>query len=551
MSHKLSKRARQQAALAPQASASQQAIPIPGFGSMMGNGHQAADNSRLRGYVYFPELDTRKEITAYSRTEIMRRARFLYANKGIARRVINGLSRMIAGTGLVYQAATTDKEWNKLAEAYVESVMRSRHAYDLGGRYNGYSSQQATLRFRFRDGDCAQVLVRNPDTGAPCFAFYEAHQIGDSGLFSSSDTANGWRDGVLPGPHNQALGYRILGDDGAYSDLDAGSVLFQCDYERGGQSRGLSALSHASNNMLDDTEITTYIKMGVKLSNRHGYWIETAAGSTAPNATAGGRAGATPQVKINTPDGPINVDRVLGGGEIPELGTGQSIKFNTAANPHPNQLSLLEHLIRDAAWGLPFGGMAPELLWNITGLGGANTRFVMADAQNFIELGQQALVDDKLQPEVEFILACGMESRALRRCQDPQFWKARWITPARITVDFGRDGKLYLDQIKSGALTFSRLHGWSGYDSEPEMDRWLDEMAYWKKGAEARGLDSKEVLSSIYGRPGQAPAKEDPANTGDDAGGENASQAEAQLQALLKKPGAAEALLRQLQSHRD
>lgn len=550
--------ARRLAGLHLQASSGDAAQPTPTidpawWGGSMGNGHQGADNSRLRGYVYFPELDTRREITSYTRTEILRRSRFLYANYGSARRMINGLSRMIAGTGLMYQAATTDHEWNTLAEQARERVIRSRYSYDLGGRYDGNSSQQATLRFRFRDGDCAQVLVRDPDTGAARFAFYEGHQIGTTSIYAPALTTDGWRDGVFVGPHNNALGYRIIGDGGAYADLDARSVLFQCDYERAGQSRGLSALSHAVNHLLDAAEITSYIKTGVKLSNRHGYWIEKAAGTGTGASTAGSRAGGANQTTIQTRTGPINIERVLGGGEIPDLNPGESIKFNAAANPHPNQLSLLDYLIRDVAWGLPFGGVAPELLWNITQLGGANTRFVLADAQGFIDNGQQALVNDQLQPENEYILACEMEAGRLRRCQDPEWWKALWIPPPRITVDFGRDGKLYLEQVKAGALTFRRLHGWQGNDFEAEQRQWLREYFSWgsiaRKEFGATDADVADIRATIYGRPGMGPQAQ--LENPDAAGGERASDVEAQLSALLKKPGAAEALMTRLSKIRE
>jgi hypothetical protein len=530
------------------------AIPVPGS-IYAGNGHQGADFSRLRGYVYFPELDTKREITSYSRTEILRRARFLYANQGLARRMVNGLARMIAGTGLTYQAATTDLEWNRLAELAYARVTRSRFSFDLGQRYNGGNSQQATLRFRFRDGDCAQVLTRDPVTGAARFAFYESHQISSTTLFGSTAPTTGWRDGVLHGPHNEALAYRFMGDDGStFSDVPAGSVLFQCDYERNGQSRGLSAFSHGIPNMLDSAEITGYIKAGVKLSNRHGYWIETQAGQQT-SATAGGRAGGAPTVKVNTPDGPIEIEQIYGAGELPALGPGQTIKFNGATNPHPNQLGLLEHLIRETSWGLPFGGVSPDLLWNIAALGGANTRFVLADAQGFIDAGQQALVDDKEQAEMEFILACEMQAGRLRACQDPEWWKALWIPPPRITVDFGRDGKLYLEQVKAAALTFRRLHGWQGNDFETEQRQWLKEYFSWgriaKKEFGATDQEVSDIRGIIYGRPGMAPAAALSDPSADGATAENASTTSAQLSALLKKPGAAEALLEQLRNYRD
>ena len=521
-----------------------------GFGGA-GNGHQGADWSRSRGMVYFPELDTRREISSYTRLEILRRSRWLYANAGLAKRIINGLARMIAGTGLTYQAATSDTEWNRLAEKARERVIRSKHLYDLGGRYNGNSSQQACVRFRFRDGDCGQVLTRDPVTGTARFAFYESHQIGNTFVPTSLDNNEGWRDGVLHGAMNNPVAYRLLGDEGTYTDVPASAMLFQCDYERGGQSRGLSILSHAINHLLDTAEIVGYIKSGVKLSNRHGYWIETAPGGAQPPTAQTRAQGGQAIQTIQTAAGPINLERIYGSGEIPNLLPGQSIKFNSAANPHPNQLGLLEHLVREVAWG---ANASPELIWNITALGGANTRFVMADAQGFLDSGQQLLVDDKLQLETEFILACEMQAGRLRKCQDPEWHKALWIPPPRITVDFGRDGKLYLEQVKAGALTFRRLHGWQGQDFDTEQDQWLDEYFSWgKKAREKHGATDQEVAdirATIYGRPGVTNQQQSDADlTTTEAGAsENASDVSNQLAALIKKPGAAEALLHQLRN---
>jgi hypothetical protein len=525
-------------------------VPATGFGGA-GNGHQGADYSRLRGMIYFPELDTRREISAYTRLEILRRSRFLYANYGIAKRIINGLARMVAGTGLTYQAATTDTEWNVLAEKARDRVTRSRHLYDLGGRYTGSTSQQAVLRFRYRDGDCAQILTRDPQTGTARFAFYEGHQIGQTMDPATYDANSGWRDGVLHGPHNNALAYRLLGDHADYTDVPARSCLFQCDYERAGQSRGLSILSHAINHLVDAAEITGYIKSGVKLSNRHGYWIETAPDSQPPLTAAQRAQGGQAIQTITTAAGPVNLERIYGPGEIPNLQPGQSLKFNSAANPHPNQLALLDYLIRDVAWG---ANVSPELLWNITALGGANTRFVLADAQSFIDCGQQQLIDDKLQLETEFILACEMAAGRLRPCRDPEWWKALWIPPPRLTVDFGRDGKLYLEQVKASALTFRRLHGWQGNDFETEQRQWVREWFSWGKVAkeesvalglpEATEQQIAEIRATIYGRAGVAPALAN--EPGPDAAPENPSDVRAQLAELAKNPAKAQALLEQM-----
>lgn len=578
MSSKSAKRAaaRAQSTAFAQPPTPSAAIPAPGASSPWGggfaggygganNGHQGADYSRLRGMVYFPELDTRREVSPFTRTEILRRVRFLDANYGSARRMLGGTSRIIAGTGLTPQARTSDKQWNAKAEAYWRRRTSSRFAYDIGGRYNAASSQFQALRLMFRDGDAAQIPIRDATTGAASFAFYEGHQIGNTYAYatdSSAADAAQWRDGVRHDRMNRADLYRFLGDEGTHTDVPASSVFFLCDYASPGKSRGLSALSHAINHLLDASEITSYIKTGVKLSNRHGYWIETAAGSDAPTAKgAGSRVSGLPgkTQQIETGAGPVVLEKIFGAGEIPNLGPGQSIKFNASSNPHPNQLTLLDYLIRDVSWGLPFGGVSPELLWNITALGGANTRFVLADAQQFVDIGQQFLVDSKCQPEYNFVIATGLANGDLPPCPDPEWWKCVWIRPPRITVDFGKDGRLYMEQVKSGALTFSRLYGWQGLDVDTEQEQWLDEMANLRQRAIAKGLDPDRVADMVYGRSGvttaQQPAADSPKPTDEqrqqaerDDQTEDPAETEAVYADLVKKPALARAVLERLRT---
>jgi capsid protein len=457
------------------------ATTFSGWGN---NGHQGADSSRLRGYVYFPELDTRREISTYTRTEMLRKGRFLYANHGIAKRVVNGLARMVAGTGLTPQATTRDRAWNRDAEKAFANATNSPFVFDVGGRYNFPKSQQAQLRFAYRDGDAATVLASSQAGGAR-FAFYEGHNIG-SDAFDANQT--GWRDGVRLDDNNRARAYRFLGLDGkSPKDIPAEDVIFFADYERAGQSRGLTVLSHAINHLLDSAEITSYIKTGVKLANQYGYWVEYAQGATKPPQTAAARAGGTKNTeKIETSAGPVTVEKIYGAGAIPDLPPGATLKFNSASHPHPNNLSLIEFLIRDIAWGV---GLSPEILWNIAALGGANTRFVLADAQGWIEEQQANLVRIYNSRVWVYTIAKLMKTGALRRPSDPEWWAHAWIPPPRLTVDFGRDGKLHLEQLKMGAITMTRLLGWQGQDFEEHTNKWLDEIAFVKAGLNAENRD--------------------------------------------------------------
>ncbi len=231
------------------------------------------------------------------------------------------------------------------------------------------------------------------------------------------------------------------------------------------------------------------------------------------------------------------------------------MKFNSSSHPHPNNLSLIEFLIRDIAWGV---GLSPEILWNIAALGGANTRFVLADAQGWIEEQQAELVRLYNSRVWVYTIAKAMKNGRLPRCQDPEWWKHKWIRPPRLTVDFGRDGKLHLEMLKMGAINYSRLLGWQGEDFEHHTTTWLDEIAFIKAGLNAENAaaykpgvdrnltwdDMQQWRNAIGVRPDTAdtgPAAEDGLST-------HPGDANAQLAAMLKDPAQAEKFLAQLRA---
>lgn len=475
------------------------------FGGV-GQGHLAAEQGAGRGYVYWPQFDTRKEITAYSRMQMTGKSRFLYANVGFYRRIVNGVSRMVAGTGLMPHPQTDSRDWNKLALKRLEAIWGSASTYDLGGNFTGYRAQRAKLRCRYKDSDVATILTRAPD-GRATTAIYEAHQIG-SGKVSVAEQQTLF-DGVHLDANGRTIALRLLGADGAQVDVPSSSALLLVDRERPGQPRGLPIGAHAINNLLDKTEIDAAFKGNIKTSSRIGYYIGAQKDVVQTTQQKPGGSIGNRQTSTLATGQKVNLEKVFGahGGEVQELDPGREIKLLLDERPHPNTLGFLEYLIRDISLGVD---LSPEVLWSIVKLGGANVRFVMADAQSFVEQEQQILIDTTLGLEYIWFLADEIASGRLPKCPDPQWWKHTWITPARWTVDIGRDGKLHLEQLRSGALTFRRFFGWQGLGLE-ELDEWMDEYQYISEGAKARGLDPEKVLANIYGRPsmptpaGQAP----------------------------------------------
>lgn len=550
----MSRTRRKSTALAPRASRLASAAPVAattaglstGYGT---NGHAAADWSRLRGYIYFPQLDTRKEITPYTRTEVMRKARWFCVNHGLPRRIVFGLARLAAGTGLTPHPLTADKEWNTAALAYAQNRFNSPITFDVGGRFDFYAAQAHILAAHYRDGDHATIQTESA-TRQAMFALYEGHQIGNGSPYSpfgsafNDPAAPQWNDGVRTDRNNRATAYRFFDSEGNPTEVDAAYVMLMAEYERTGQVRSTSILEHAVNHLHDGTDIVSFIKTGVKLNNLYGYWLEREANAAGGPPSPHGPTPNPTSVTTDAAGNKITLEQIIGGGQIPELTAGTKLKFNDSSHPNPNQLNLLDYLIRDVAWGV---GVAPDLLWNIAALGGANTRFVLADAQSWIEREQEKLIRLFCERAWSYTIAKGMATGQLRRCQDPQWWKVGWIPPPRLTVDFGRDGRLYIEQNRSAMLTLKTIYGWQGQDWQPQTDQWLDELKYVRDGLASRGLswdDLQQFRSATGNRPdASAQSAAEPVSLPTEP-----TQARAALAELAKHPEAARAVLARLQS---
>ncbi len=468
-----------------------------------------AEWSRDRGFVYFHDLDSEREVDSWSRTELMRRNRAMYNGIGFVRGIVNGTARMVVGTGLNVQPTASDSNWNRRAQRVFAARTSSRQTFHLARKYSFAASQRAVMRGKLKDGDLLSVFART-ETGALRVALYEGSQIG-----TGSQRTSGFVDGVRLDRHRGAIGYRILTRDEKgkeiTADVDAMHCSLVADYERTGQARGLSCLYHAVNRLLDRGEILAATTKGIKLSAHLGYAIETAAGSPGPQT--GNMAPKRPQTTVQLPNGKkLTLDQLVASGQIEELQPGQSIKILHDARPHPNVSAHLDGLVRDISIGT---GFFPEVTWNVAGLGGANTRWVMASAQSRIEELQEILVETYCAPVYLAHIADAIEQGELDF--HPEWFLHTWLTPARLTVDFGRDGKLHLEQYKQGHITLRTLYGYRGEDWKIEIDDYVDEVAYKRDRAELKGLTLAEVWPDVYGpkagaaapAQGGKPAKDD------------------------------------------
>lgn len=466
--------------------------------SLAGSFQSANTSSRDRGYVYVPTLDTKKEVDEYSRIELLKRARFIYnSGGGLIQRGVDGVARMICGTGMLPHPLTQNRDWNRRRRALYMQRCGNAGVYDLSRRRNVFQAQRAIVgNAMIKDGDGAVALALEEETGRLRRRFYEAHQIGTGS--TRVDPVSGWSDGVLLDRHDAALAYRILGRDRLdreiYADVPAENILFVANAQRFGQVRGLTRFAPVLNKVLDRGEVMAAITRNIKITKQVAYAIEQqlVQGSSTPggsNTTLPVR----PSRYIQTNDGKtLTLEKFLGGGEALPLKPGQSFKVIESANPHPNEVGHLKELIRDIAWAIKY---SPDILWNIIDLGGANMRFVQADLAQQIEVEQDDLVDMYLGPDY---VADTWDCIRNGDIEEIKGWELHaWTAPARLTVDFGRDGRLYIEELKRGLRTMKSMYGMRGEEWMIEVDQYLDEREYIKAGLESRKLTWEEAYPEV------------------------------------------------------
>ena len=300
------------------------------------NSFQGADRfSRDRGYVYLPTLDTLQEIDTWSRTELLRRARFVYnSGGGLVNRCVDGVARMVCGTGLFPYPQGQNKDRTRRLRRLRTARAESANTFDLSRKFSCGMAQQAILRAKIKDGDVAPVLARNAD-GRLRVMFYESHQVGMgigslTGSTSTADSGN-WHDGVQLDAHNAPINYRLVSQSVSQAvstvDVPAQNVLFCVNYERFGQVRGLTRFYRVINKVLDRGEIMHALTKGIKMREQIGYALEQQLPQHgqvptpgAPGTVGGYNAPRAPGTLVDVGGGrKITLEKFFGAGEARDL----------------------------------------------------------------------------------------------------------------------------------------------------------------------------------------------------------------------------------------
>lgn len=412
----------------------------------------AAQFSTRRAWVNWGTLDTSKELTGSDRLTVLRKARKMYADVGLARRIVNGVANLVGY--LKPQADSPDREFNRMAEELFYERAGTAFVFDRAAKMDFFQWQIALTRLRIKDGDSLSVLSETK-AGTANIIFYEAHQI-------ATGTSKTAVDGVFVDKFGRHISYNLIdvNEPDKSSNVTANDSIFYADFERPGQVRGISALAHALNNIQDQAEITADVKHGIKMANQVGL-VRTMKGGNGPQGFAS--AVTTKTVGGST----INIEEMRQGGLVAQLMENEQLSVIHDGRPHPNQMVLLEWLVRDIAWGV---GLSPEVLWDLAKQTGPSQRYLMAETQRWIE-HEQARLKQACQRFYTYFIAKAIKAGELPS-PPKNWWWAEWIPQADLTIDRGREGRLELEQYDAGMLTLNDIASKRGRDWESvEMQR--------------------------------------------------------------------------------
>ena len=414
--------------------------------------------SPQRMWIYTPTLDATKSFTPSARLDQTKKSFFLYENIGLAARAVDGVAKFVGP--LVPQARTSDEEWNRLAEqAFEDACGNAPFGCDVAQAVNFYDAQELLVKQMALAGDVFWQR-QTSNSGRGMFRIIPGENVGSS----HADVKDGWIDGVKVSKLGAPVRYRVLkfpSNYAEYNEISADDLTRVGKLDRVGQVRSRPWLHRAADHLQDITEILGYEKMSSKLASSLAFIIKS------PDAQSIG-LGSSLQ-KVPTGNGSITRDQMMEGSIVPRLLPGESIETVNNTHPSANLDTFLKYLRRDIAHGF---NMPASVLFDPEEAGGATMRFAMEDAAKTIARIQEVIIQSFAAPFWKFWIYSEIEAGRLRLPKDQGSFlnKIEFVAPQKVSVDIGRDGRLYSDMLLRGQISPQKFYGMQGLDHDKVLD---------------------------------------------------------------------------------
>ena len=410
-----------------------------------------------RMWVYSPTLDAKKELSSGSRLELIKKATYLYNNSGLAGGAVDKISRLVGP--LQPQARTMDEAWNRQAEqAFGDACRNAAFGVDVSGMVNFDQAIPLLVRQMAIAGDVFWQRMTSKN-GRGLFKLVPGENVGSP---VGSET-EGWNDGVRIDPKSgRPTYYRILKAPASqeFTDIKADDINHVRRAYRIGYTRAPSWLARAANTLQDIAEYLAFEKQSAKIGASMAVVI------TSPEAGQIGLGSSLVKGQSTSSQQPMTVDALTNGSIIPQLKPGEKVESLINNHPSGNMQQFLGTLKEEIAVGL---GFSSQFLFDATDAGGANQRWILEEAAEAIDEIRDIITQSFAAPFWRFWIWQEIQAGRLPMPNDgSDWWRVEFTPPARLSVDFGRDGRLMSDLLLRGQISPQRYYALQGLDADTQ-----------------------------------------------------------------------------------
>jgi capsid protein len=362
----------------------------------------------------------------------------------------------------------------------------------------------------FSEGEGFSALVSSSQADAPQLQlidpgeveYYASAGIPPS-LLQTGDTT--YFDGVKLNKKGKIIAYAVRvtdgGGPGGSEDVDAPNMIHFCTRKRPNQYRGVTPFAAVANSGVDALDLRA---LGIATAKLH---TALAIAYTKASGPAMGANGFTDQIKnllaatttengTQVPTGQTVVgEEVFAGAMVKHLGPGDDLKLLTSQNPSVNLLHFMEWLYRDVATG---PGLSPEIVWNLSLLGGVNARINLADLQAFLDF-KQGRLNQRFNQTVYRWWLCKKFNNGYPYPNDPRWWNCHWLGPAKITGDAGNKSQALIQEIGAGFGTWAEYWASLGKSWKGQIRQRILEVKFAMQQCTLEGVPYEKVFPPAAG----------------------------------------------------
>jgi len=415
----------------------------------------AAKQLGYKGLFWFPDLDPAEQVCEWTREQMQGKINWLYNNVGAVRLVVDGLALDEVDTGLWPKPATTSPAFNAKVKKLWNQQCGFHRSFSANGQDNFYSAQYLMRREINLRGECFGAKLRRGEVASvPQLHFMPSWQCRNADTQMEQDK---WQEGIMRNALGRALKYRFVTskDHRQFKDLDASDCIHFHDPFLIGQKRGLPLLAAVARKLFRIDDIERAESSGVLLRTRIAYSIERMEGdddapSLHPSAKEVQRIkqedGSTLLVqRIQTQDG-TDVDLV-------DMPHGRKVKIIESVQ-RAESSSWIKELLTDVAYCTKY---PPEYIFALAGLTqGTLVRMAQMKVQRVLNTVRDFQIIMQLLEEwwpfwLWQNIAAGNLADVRGGIPD-DWWDYLVVRPRDLTVDPGREGRLYDERIGTGKM---------------------------------------------------------------------------------------------------